>query len=237
MRRDRRRGRRGRAARALVDRVEPGRAARPLTAASCPSSPAAPTSSSSTPSSTRRSWKRACSTPPSSTPSPRATARASPARCSSASAPPRRSRCRPGCRTWRSTTSRRICTRRWLEDPDLEPPLAVLIVSGGHTLLVVMEDHGRYRMLGQTVDDAAGEAFDKVARYLGLGYPGGPADRPARRRGRPGRGQRSPGRCSTRATTSPSRGSRPRWSTTCASTPTSRPATSPPRSRRRSSTC
>jgi N6-L-threonylcarbamoyladenine synthase len=62
----------------------------------------------------------------------------------------------------------------WLEDPDLEPPLAVLIASGGHTLLVVMEDHGRYRVVGQTVDDAAGEAFDKVARFLGLGYPGGP---------------------------------------------------------------
>jgi N6-L-threonylcarbamoyladenine synthase len=63
----------------------------------------------------------------------------------------------------------------WLEEPDLEMPLAVLIVSGGHTMLVIMEDHGRYRVLGQTVDDAAGEAFDKVARYLGLGYPGGPA--------------------------------------------------------------
>jgi N6-L-threonylcarbamoyladenine synthase len=62
----------------------------------------------------------------------------------------------------------------WLEEPDLEPPLAVLIASGGHTMLVIMEDHGRYRVLGQTVDDAAGEAFDKVARYLGLGYPGGP---------------------------------------------------------------
>jgi N6-L-threonylcarbamoyladenine synthase len=63
----------------------------------------------------------------------------------------------------------------WLEEPTLEPPLVVLIVSGGHTLLVVMEDHGRYRLAGQTVDDAAGEAFDKVARFLGLGYPGGPA--------------------------------------------------------------
>jgi N6-L-threonylcarbamoyladenine synthase len=63
----------------------------------------------------------------------------------------------------------------WLEEPDLEPPLAVLIVSGGHTMLVIFEGHGRYRVLGQTVDDAAGEAFDKVARYLGLGYPGGPA--------------------------------------------------------------
>jgi tRNA N6-adenosine threonylcarbamoyltransferase len=69
----------------------------------------------------------------------------------------------------------------WLEDPDLQPPLAVLIVSGGHTMTVIMEDHGRYRVVGQTVDDAAGEAFDKVARHLGLGYPGGPAiDRLAR---------------------------------------------------------
>jgi N6-L-threonylcarbamoyladenine synthase len=68
-----------------------------------------------------------------------------------------------------------------IEDPQLEPPLVTLIVSGGHTLLVAMEDHGRYRVLGQTVDDAAGEAFDKIARFLGLGYPGGPAiDRLAR---------------------------------------------------------
>jgi N6-L-threonylcarbamoyladenine synthase len=63
----------------------------------------------------------------------------------------------------------------WVEEPELEPPLAVLIASGGHTLVVVMEAHGRYRVVGQTVDDAAGEAFDKVARLLGLGYPGGPA--------------------------------------------------------------
>jgi N6-L-threonylcarbamoyladenine synthase len=62
-----------------------------------------------------------------------------------------------------------------VEDPSLELPVVVLIVSGGHTLLVEMQDHGRYRLLGSTVDDAAGEAFDKVARYLGLGYPGGPA--------------------------------------------------------------
>jgi N6-L-threonylcarbamoyladenine synthase len=68
-----------------------------------------------------------------------------------------------------------------IEDPGLEPPLVTLIVSGGHTLLVAMEGHGRYRVLGETVDDAAGEAFDKVARFLGLGYPGGPAiDRIAR---------------------------------------------------------
>jgi N6-L-threonylcarbamoyladenine synthase len=54
-------------------------------------------------------------------------------------------------------------------------PLLCLVVSGGHTQLVLMEDHGRYRLLGQTADDAAGEAFDKVGRLLGLGYPGGPA--------------------------------------------------------------
>ncbi|HEY8525959.1 MAG TPA: tRNA (adenosine(37)-N6)-threonylcarbamoyltransferase complex transferase subunit TsaD [Acidimicrobiales bacterium] len=62
----------------------------------------------------------------------------------------------------------------FLEEPDLDLPLVVLLVSGGHTMLVHMEDHGRYRLLGSTIDDAAGEAFDKVARYLGLGYPGGP---------------------------------------------------------------
>jgi N6-L-threonylcarbamoyladenine synthase len=62
-----------------------------------------------------------------------------------------------------------------LEDPDLDLPLVVLLVSGGHTMLVHMEDHGQYKVLGSTIDDAAGEAFDKVARFLGLGYPGGPA--------------------------------------------------------------
>lgn len=62
-----------------------------------------------------------------------------------------------------------------LEDPSLEFPLVVLLVSGGHTMLIEMRGHGEYRLLGQTIDDAAGEAFDKVARYLDLGYPGGPA--------------------------------------------------------------
>jgi N6-L-threonylcarbamoyladenine synthase len=62
-----------------------------------------------------------------------------------------------------------------LEEPGLELPVVVLLVSGGHTMLIEMQDHGRYRLLGQTIDDAAGEAFDKVARFLGLGYPGGPA--------------------------------------------------------------
>jgi N6-L-threonylcarbamoyladenine synthase len=62
-----------------------------------------------------------------------------------------------------------------LEQPDLGWPLAVLLVSGGHTLLIEVREPGRYRLLGGTIDDAAGEAFDKVARFLGLGYPGGPA--------------------------------------------------------------
>lgn len=61
-----------------------------------------------------------------------------------------------------------------LENPDLKPPFLSLIVSGGHTLLVQVEAIGRYRILGQTRDDAAGEAFDKVAKILGLPYPGGP---------------------------------------------------------------
>ena len=61
------------------------------------------------------------------------------------------------------------------EPPEPPFPLLCLVVSGGHTQLVLMADHGRYRLLGQTVDDAAGEAFDKVGRLLGLPYPGGPA--------------------------------------------------------------
>ncbi|MFN0026097.1 MAG: tRNA (adenosine(37)-N6)-threonylcarbamoyltransferase complex transferase subunit TsaD [Acidimicrobiales bacterium] len=62
-----------------------------------------------------------------------------------------------------------------LEEPDVTFPLLVALVSGGHTILIGMDGPGRYRLLGRTLDDAAGEAFDKVARYLGLGYPGGPA--------------------------------------------------------------
>src|SRR5258705_23430 len=69
----------------------------------------------------------------------------------------------------------------WLRDPGQAAgetpvfPLVALVVSGGHTFLVEMRDHLQYRLLGQTVDDAAGEAFDKVGRLLGLPYPGGPA--------------------------------------------------------------
>ena len=62
-----------------------------------------------------------------------------------------------------------------LEDPELAPPFVALLVSGGHTLLLDVLAWGRYRLLGATRDDAAGEAFDKVATLLGLGYPGGPA--------------------------------------------------------------
>ena len=64
-------------------------------------------------------------------------------------------------------------------------PALVLIVSGGHTELVLMTGHGAYQRLGGTLDDAAGEAFDKVARLLGLGFPGGPAIRGGRQGGDP----------------------------------------------------
>lgn len=62
----------------------------------------------------------------------------------------------------------------YIEHLDLEPPFLCLIVSGGHTHLVVVNDYGQYEIIGRTRDDAAGEAFDKVARAIGLGYPGGP---------------------------------------------------------------
>jgi len=61
-----------------------------------------------------------------------------------------------------------------LDDPTLQFPLVVLLVSGGHTMIIEMRGHGDYTILGCTIDDAAGEAYDKVARYLTLGYPGGP---------------------------------------------------------------
>jgi N6-L-threonylcarbamoyladenine synthase len=87
----------------------------------------------------------------------------------------------------------------WLESTNLQSPVAsllhshepfpllVLIVSGGHTELVLMRDHGDYELLGHTVDDAVGEAFDKVARLLNLGYPGGPAIQKAAAQGNPQR--------------------------------------------------
>ena len=62
----------------------------------------------------------------------------------------------------------------YIENPDLEPPFLCLVVSGGHTHLVCVKEYGKYEILGRTRDDAAGEAYDKVARAIGLGYPGGP---------------------------------------------------------------
>ncbi len=73
----------------------------------------------------------------------------------------------------------------FLEPEPLEPPFLCLVASGGHTLLAGVRGHEGYELLGQTLDDAAGEAFDKVARLLGLGYPGGPALEKAAREGDP----------------------------------------------------
>jgi len=73
----------------------------------------------------------------------------------------------------------------FIEHADLEPPFVCLIVSGGHTHLVVVKDYGEFEILGRTRDDAAGEAFDKVARAVGLGYPGGPKVDKAAREGNP----------------------------------------------------
>lgn len=73
----------------------------------------------------------------------------------------------------------------YIENPDLEPPFVCLIVSGGHTHLVIVKDYGEFEIIGRTRDDAAGEAFDKVARAVGLGYPGGPKVDQAARGGNP----------------------------------------------------
>ncbi|HTL04248.1 MAG TPA: tRNA (adenosine(37)-N6)-threonylcarbamoyltransferase complex transferase subunit TsaD [Gemmatimonadales bacterium] len=75
----------------------------------------------------------------------------------------------------------------WLEEPTLAPPFIALLVSGGHTQLLDVEDWGRYRLLGETLDDAAGEAFDKVGSLLGLPYPAGALVERLAREGRPGR--------------------------------------------------
>src|SRR4029450_4055596 len=69
----------------------------------------------------------------------------------------------------------------------LQPPYLLLLISGGHTPLLGVHTVGRYRRLGTTIDDALGEAFDKTAKLLGLGFPGGPAVEAAAARGRPGR--------------------------------------------------
>ena len=62
----------------------------------------------------------------------------------------------------------------YIQDKSLEPPFICLVASGGHTHLVYVRDYGEYEIMGKTRDDAAGEAFDKIARSIGLGYPGGP---------------------------------------------------------------
>ena len=68
----------------------------------------------------------------------------------------------------------RSINANYIENKGLEPPYICLVVSGGHSHLVIVRDYGEYEILGRTRDDAAGEAFDKVARAIGLGYPGGP---------------------------------------------------------------
>ena len=73
----------------------------------------------------------------------------------------------------------------YIEHPDLEPPFLCLIVSGGHTHLVIVKDYGEFEILGRTRDDAAGEAFEKVARAIGVGYPGGPKVDKLAREGNP----------------------------------------------------
>jgi N6-L-threonylcarbamoyladenine synthase len=73
-----------------------------------------------------------------------------------------------------------------IEFAEAQPPFVALLVSGGHTMLISADEWGKYRLLGQTRDDAAGEAFDKVARRIGLGFPGGPEIQRAAATGRPG---------------------------------------------------
>lgn len=73
----------------------------------------------------------------------------------------------------------------YIENKELEPPFLSLVVSGGHTHLVLVEEYGKYQIIGRTRDDAAGEAFDKVARAIGLGYPGGPKIDKLAREGNP----------------------------------------------------
>ena len=73
----------------------------------------------------------------------------------------------------------------YIEHPELEPPFLCLVASGGHTHLVCVKDYGKYEILGRTRDDAAGEAYDKVARAIGLGYPGRTEDRQNCKRGKP----------------------------------------------------
>ena len=118
--------------------------------------------------------------------------------------------------------------------PEPELPAVVLVVSGAHSDLVLMEAHRRFRLLGRTIDDAAGEAFDKVARLLGLGFPGGPEIERAAKDGNPS-AYRCPRPGSPTATTSRSPASRPRRCGSCGRSRKKGPcrsATSPRRSRK-----
>ena len=90
-----------------------------------------------------------------------------------------------------------------LGDDPVEPPFLCLVASGGHTFLARVDDPSGYEVLGQTLDDAAGEAFDKGARLLGLGYPGGPAVDRLAREGDP-RGVRLPAQRARASSTSAS---------------------------------
>ena len=130
----------------------------------------------------------------------------------------------------------------FLEHGKPDPPYVALVVSGGHTMLVHMPEVHRHELLGQTLDDAAGEAFDKVARLLGLGFPGGPALDAMATEGDPARDpvparDGGLGRPRLLDERPEDRGSPIRARRAGRPAATSRSRTSPPRSKRRSWTC
>ena len=177
------------------------------------------------------------STTSSSSPSPRGPG--SSARCSSAWPRRRGSPPRGGCRSRPVDHLQGHVAANFLAPDPIEPPFLCLIASGGHTLLVRVDDHRGFEVIGGTLDDAAGEAFDKGARLLGLGYPGGPALSRLAAERRPD-GVRVPHRrARARASTSRSPASRRRCSTPCATwgrrRPRAAPPTSPPPTSTRSS--
>ena len=197
LRRDRRRGRhRGRRS-PLVGRRIAGRAPRPLRRRRARGRVATPPRAGRPGPRARRSTRPGVELDEVDTRRRHARARPRSARCSSGSPPPRRSpgRAAPARPGRPSAGARRVA----LPGPDpVEPPFICLLASGGHTMLLAVRDRGRFERLGTTLDDAAGEAFDKGARLLGLGLPGRRRDRPAARDGRP-RGLPLPGRARARA--------------------------------------
>jgi N6-L-threonylcarbamoyladenine synthase len=124
---------------------------------------------------------------PSSMPSPTRRGRASPARCWWAPLSPKPWRPRSRCRRCPCTTSKDTCCRRCCRRRPPRFPFVALLVSGGHSQLMRVTGVGEYELMGETLDDAAGEAFDKTAKLLGLGYPGGPALAALAESGRAGR--------------------------------------------------